>query len=345
MSFLSYDLYKLHVPKMKRSLDQINTNENELTKFLNEIKNENLYLMLLQDKEEFRKIIPNLLKFAKFLIIKKMNEHKVYKEKLSFMIDFIQETNYETIRKTNTLKFVRFCIEVCILSLNIYNKTILVTKMQESSLKLKPILINKMKYPNVEYPFVIVLDSSELTFIFSVSDSLLEIKNHFNKFMNAQSITKAKSTLNQIKDYDKMLYSQESNIVSLNNKLSNQRTLSIENQIENSVQSNQITSPKITSITAQDKSKKIFKFDKKEELETVESSQKYLMNLLSDQKKDIFQEIITLNDKFAAQTDLIKMLKIKKLPKRTDVRNTLYDLILLENSRKKTLLEIFKFIS
>jgi hypothetical protein len=156
-----------------------------------------------KNSEELEKLCPELIQFGKYLIIKRIMSQKVYMEKLSFMVDLITEGDTSRVSKFTILKYVRFCIEVSILSLNIYNKSIFVTKMEEPSLKLKSIVINKPKICEVEFPFVIVLSSIGLSLIFCVSRSLQQIEhltfgdNPKKKTPQAQDKSK-KSTAHQL---------------------------------------------------------------------------------------------------------------------------------------------------
>lgn len=190
LSFISYDLYKLHIPSLQKFYKNLNNIDKKFHNLVKKLEKKNLYLMGLESAEELEKLSPELIEFGKHLIIKRIANQKVFMEKLSFMVDLITKGDTTRIRKFQVLKFMRFCIEVSILSLNIYNKSVFVTKMEESSLKLKSIMINKPMLFKMEFPFVIVYDSKSLNMILCVAQSLKEIKklheNSFNKEIRAQ---------------------------------------------------------------------------------------------------------------------------------------------------------------
>ena len=176
LSFISYDLYKLYKPSLQNLFKNINNIEKKFKNLIKRLKKMNLYLLGLQNPEELERMSPELIELGKHLIIKRIASQKVYMEKLSFMVDLISKGDTSQIRKFQVLKYMRYCIEVSILSLNIYNKSVFVTKMEESSLKLKSIVINKPMLCEVEFPFVVVFDSKSLNIIFCVTQPPKEIK-------------------------------------------------------------------------------------------------------------------------------------------------------------------------
>ena len=189
-SFISFDLYRFKQKKPHHESERLYQNRPDLKQTVERLKKLNLYILSLENKDLFESLIPEIVALGRHLILKRIISQKLYLRKLSFMIDLINTGQLNTSREIPILKFVRFCIEVAILSLNIYNKTVFVTKLEESSLKLKSIVINKPKIYGYDFPFVIVHDRSELRLVFCVTKHFETLKQELG-FEN-----RAKSPLN-----------------------------------------------------------------------------------------------------------------------------------------------------
>lgn len=168
-SFISFDLYRHKQKKPHLHSERLYQSRPELKQTVERLSSLNLYFLAQEDSNLFESLVPDIVALGRHLILKRIVSQKVYQRKLSFMIDLINNGTLNTPKPLPILKFVRFCIEVAILSLNIYNKTVFVTKLEESSLKLKSIVINKPKIYNYDFPFVIVHDRNELRLVFCVT--------------------------------------------------------------------------------------------------------------------------------------------------------------------------------
>lgn len=176
LSFLSFDLYKLFQPSLGSLFREPGSFEPRFRPLVQRLQTTNLFLTAVDDPQALARLAPELAELGKHLLVQRIESQKVYMEKLSFMVALVRHGDASRVRRFSAAKYVRFCIEVCILSLNFYNKSVFVTKMEESSLKLKSIVINKPKACEVEFPFVVVFDGASVNMILCVSRSLADIR-------------------------------------------------------------------------------------------------------------------------------------------------------------------------
>jgi len=241
------------------------------------------------------------------LIIKRIESQKVFMEKLFFMVNLIKEGDVARVSKFTVLKYVRFCIEVSILSLNIYNKSVFVTKMEEASLKLKSIVINKPKVCEVEFPFVVVFDSHSLSMLFCVSRGIQEIKKVYQSRNTSKDRRKNKSKRSNTSPHE-LLKPKEKIKESLTKKLNTQK----ESQKANKIKETDIP-PNIQQNEKRGEIKK-----------------KQLMKVLMMQKEKMFFSMNQMCESFENQTEILKMFLLKKKPKIENV-NFIYSFLIKAN--------------
>ena len=262
----------------------------------------NLYLLAVENPKELENLSSELIELGKYLIIKRIESQKVYMEKLFFMLNLIKEGDISRVSKFTILKYVRFCIEVSILSLNIYNKSVFVTKMEEASLKLKSIVINKPKLCEVEFPFVVVYDTYSLTMLFCISRGVQEIKKIFisdNSLKDKRKVPNRKSQANphellkpKEKVNDQPIPRINANIQKENNNANMEKDKSIKN--------------KVNTVTPKEQKADIKK--------------KQFLKVLMMQKEKMFFSMNQMCETFENQTDILKMFLIKNKPKVENVK-------------------------
>lgn len=293
LSFLSFDLYKLYQPSYNSLYKNIKNIDSKYHPLISKLEEVNLYILATEQSEELERLCPELIQFGKYLIIKRIMSQKVYVEKMSFMIDLIKNTDTSRVAKFTVLKYVRFCIEVSILSLNIYNKSIFVTKMEEPSLKLKSIVINKPKICEVEFPFVVVLHSKGLSLIFCMSRSYTEILRLYRSKKTIQKKLKTKDNPEKLKAHDLLKPKEKSR----------------EKGFNRSKKAKQKYSPPPTNPVKVNE-----KLDTNANKKITQKKKKQLLKVLMIQKEKVFSSMNHLCETFDNQTDILKMFLVKKKP-------------------------------
>lgn len=301
LSFLSFDLYKLFRPSLTSIFKNLANIDPKFHPLIARLQKTNLYSMVAEDPKALEQLAPELIELGKHLIIKRIESQRVYMEKLSFMVNLIKQGDTARVRMFTVIKYVRFCIEVSILSLNIYNKSVFVTKMEESSLKLKSIVINKPKLCEVEFPFVIVFDGDSVSMIVCVSRSLSEIKRLFSSERPVKDKAANKKSQRASQNPHDLLKPKEKK-----------------------------PSPKPPAKTKPPKIEA--KHENLEETETVESlghedqgrkeglKKKQLLKVLTMKKEDLLLSLDQMCGALHEQTDVLKMFLVKKRVKSEKVR-------------------------
>lgn len=293
LSFLSFDLYKLFRPSLGNIFKNLSNIDSKFHSLILRLQKVNLYLMAVEDPKALEQISPELIELGKHLIIKRIESQKVYMEKLSFMVNLIKQGDSARVRMFTVISYVRSCIEVSILSLNIYNKSVFVTKMEESSLKLKSIVINKPKLCEVEFPFVVVFDGDSVSMILCISRGLSDIKSLFlSEHVSKEKAANKKSQRSNQSPHE-LLKPKEK-------KPSPKPPLNIRTKKSEAKVPSQKEIPEVANLRSEDLSKK-------EELK-----KKQMLNVLIIKKEDMLSSLNGLSGTFHNQTDMLKLFVVKK---------------------------------